>query len=417
MSIQNIISLSFRFLSAKKWQYFLVFLGIFLGTSLFFIFFSVTNGLEKSLNNIFSENENIISVETTKKLETEVKTEIDEIFISQIEQIEGVKKVFKETTLILPFTFDIKIPFQKNFSLDIYFLYGIDDELFKKEQQFKEPENTIPVLIDPLSVDLINSFIQSLVKEVKISNNLFNKKQVNAIFGKSSFLPVMNRKKETEKKLFVSGFSSFAPIAGIAMPLSEIRKLQIFFGEDTSYISRLHIEFENGVSRNFIEKELEKYNLRILSKNTASDKITEITQILQWVLLLSSSIILFLSFLFLFSILHIVLIEHKKNIGILQAMGMENKKISLLFIFQGMIITIFSSVTGIILGIFLLHLLQNWWQENIILFLFPPEIFTFSYQSILMICSLTFLFTLIILFFIIRKQVNKPVLHNILQID
>lgn len=413
MPISKIITLSLRFLVAKKWQYSLVFLGIFLGTSLFFIFISVTNGLEKSLSEVFSSNSSIITIQKDPKSETELTEEI----ITEIKNWEGVKTVYRETAIVIPFTFDIPIPFRNDFSLDLYFLYGLEDELFYSQQKYEPPKNNISVLINPLAVDLINSFIQSMVGDISLSNDLFTKKSVNTILGKSTFIPPLSRKINKDTQFFVSGFSSMAPLIGVSIPLSEARKIQEFFGEDLNYFSRLHIETNAQASEFYIKKKLEEKGLMIQSRDAISDKISEITQILQWVLLFSSGIILFLSFLFLFSILHIVLVEHRKTIGILQAMGMDNKKISLIFIFQGMGISFIASLTGIIFGIFTLQILQEWWRNSISLFLFPPEIFTFSFQSIIFIFISTFIATFLALFFIIRRQINTPVLHNILQID
>ena len=62
ISIKNIVLLAVKFLLSRKWQYFLVFFGVFIGTPLFYMFLSVQFGLEKSLKKPFSTQNNIVSV-------------------------------------------------------------------------------------------------------------------------------------------------------------------------------------------------------------------------------------------------------------------------------------------------------------------------------------------------------------------
>jgi ABC-type lipoprotein release transport system permease subunit len=316
----NILSLSYKLLRAKKLQYFLVFFGVFIGTALFYMFLSVQYSLKESWKNIFSNTLNIVSIEKNPQNNISIDLELKK----QIESLPEVKKVYEESALILPFSFEIPIPFSKNFSLDLYFMYGIDDELFFQIQEFSYDENdiknnSIPILLNPLSLDIINSFIQSVANGVVVSNDLFIKKNINVEFGKSTFLPAMSKKKRKTSQLFVSGFSSFSPMVGVAMPLSEIRKLQKFFGVSSKTFSKFHILANENVTQDELKKILEKMNLKVKLNNIVFDKIYELTGILQATLIFSSSVTLLLAFFFLFSILQLVLIENKKTIGILQS--------------------------------------------------------------------------------------------------
>ncbi len=420
ISIKNIVLLAMKFLLSRKWQYFLVFFGVFIGTALFYMFLSVQFGLEKSLKKTFSTQDNIVSVE--KNPQNNIL--IDDELKIKLEKLSEVEKVYRETALILPFAFDIDLPFSKKFSLDLYFLYGIEDDLFKNIQEFKSREfensknpkkNIIPVLINPLSVDIINSFVQSIMNGFSISNNFFTQKYITAEFGKSTFLPSMSRKKRKQEKLFVSGFSSFAPMVGVAIPLSKARDLQNFFGNETTRYSKFHILAKNGISQDQLQKVLENIGLKIKPHNVIANKITEVTNILEIVLISSSSITLLLSFLFLFSVLQVVLIEQKKTIGILQAMGMSKKNVSFIFVLQSGGVAILGIFSGLCFGTLGLYGLSIFWEKYINLFLFPSEIFNFNISIFIAVFIILALILLLVLYFIIQKQMKTTILENILE--
>ncbi len=401
-----------KFLLSRKWQYFLVFFGVCISTALFYMFLSVQFGLEKSLEKTFLTNNNIVSVE--KNPQNSIA--IDEKLKEKLELLPEVKKVYRETALILPFSFDISLPFSKTFSLDLYFLYGIEDELFSETQEYKNiKQGSVPVLINPLSVDIINSFVQSIMNGVTISNDFFTQKYISAEFGKSTFLPSMSRTKRNTQELFVSGFSPFAPMVGVAIPLSKARELQKYFGNDATQYSKFHVLANNGVTQEALIKVLENMGLKIKPHNVIANKITEVTNILQAVLIFSSSVTLLLSFLFLFSVLQVVLIEQKQTIGILQAMGMSKKDVSLIFGLQSGGVAVFGIFSGVLGGTIGLYALKIFWETHVNLFLFPPEIFNFN----IIVCLIVFFVLAIILFFIlhwiITKQMKNTILENIIE--
>ena len=404
--------MAITFLLSRKWQYFLVFFGVFIGTALFYIFLSVHFGLKESLSQKFSPHNNIVSVE--KNPQNSIL--IDDSLREKLEKLPEVQKVYRETALIIPFSFDISLPFSKTFSIDLYFLYGIEDEFFSDIQQYENDKfGSVPVLINPLSVDIINSFVQSVMNGFSISNNFFTEKYISAEFGQSTFLPSMSRKKRNTQELFVSGFSSFAPMVGVAIPLSKARELQKYFGDDATRYSKFHILAHDGVTQEELQRALEKLDLKINPQNVIANKITEVTNILQMVLIFSSSVTLLLSFLFLFSVLQVVLIEQKKTIGILQAMGMSKKNVSLVFGLQSGGVAAFGVLMGVFFGSIGLYGLKIFWDTHINLFLFPSEIFMFNGRVCAFVFFVLIFIVVCVLYFIIKKQMKKPILENILE--
>ncbi len=401
-----------KFLLSRKWQYFLVFFGVFVGTALFYMFLSVQIGIKSSLESIFFTKQTIVSVEKNPENHIEINDEL----LHRLEKIPEVQKVYKETALLVPFSFDISLPFSKTFSLDLYFIYGIDDELFSTFQEYdNEKPESVPVLVNPLSVDIINSFVQTVMSGFVLSNDFFLKKYVSAEFGKSTFLPSMSRVRRDKNELFVSGFSSFAPMVGVAIPLSKVRALQKFFGESTTEYSKFHVLAHDGVTQEQLKKILENMGMKIKPHDAIANKISEVTSILQWVLLFSSSITLLLSFLFLFSVLQVVLIEQKQTIGILQAMGVSKKIVSYIFALQSGGVAFVAIVSGLVFGSVGLYGLQIFWRTHINLFLFPPEIFTIDVKVVLGVFVGLICILLAVLYSIIRRQMKATILENIME--
>jgi len=405
--------LAYKFLLSRRWQYFLVFFGVFVGTALFYMFLSVQSGLETSLNKIFTTQTNIISVE--KNPQNSIL--IDDALREKLKTLPEVEKVYRETAFILPFTFDIQLLFSKTFSLDLYFLYGIEDELFEKTQEFIVPQKdgAIPVLINPLSVDIINSFVQSVMSGLSLSNDFLTEKNISVEFGRSTFLPSMSRTKRKKENLFVAGFSSYAPMVGVAIPLSKARELQIFFKNESTQYSKFHVLAKNGVTQEQLETVLQNLGLKIKPHNVIENKITEVTNILQIVLIFSSSVTLLLSFLFLFSVLQVVLIEQKRTIGILQAMGMSKKMVSLIFVLHSGGVALLGVFMGLLFGSAGLYGLKIFWNTYINLFLFPAEIFNFNIFIFITVFCILVIIIICTLYFIIKKQMKTTILENILE--
>jgi ABC-type antimicrobial peptide transport system permease subunit len=412
MNLKKQISLAYKFLLPKKWQYILVFLGILIGSILLFIFTSVTIGLQKSINNSFSDSKQFITI----KKDPNKDQELNEKLFNELKSSNLIDKIYKQTSILLPFSFSIPIPFTSNFDLDLYFLYGLDDELFNDIKKYDSPENSIPVFINPLSVDLINSFIQSLFANISFSTEILYKRSIDAKFGNSVFLPTMNRSKTRNESLFISGFSSFAPLIGLSIPLSKAREIQTFFGDSITSYSHFHILPKKGVSLNVLYDFLDSKNIFVKKGKGIETMFNDMVLILQIVLLFSAGVITILSFLFLFSVLHIVFIEHKKTIGILQAMGFSNKIIGSIFALQGGIVVIFSVLFGGIFGILFLSIIKKWWENSISLFLFPSSVFKLDINIFLLVFGLVLVVAFIPIVMVLYKHLKTPVLHNLLKL-
>jgi lipoprotein-releasing system permease protein len=71
----------------------------------------------------------------------------------------------------------------------------------------------------------------------------------------------------------------------------------------------------------------------------------------RWTAYLILSLIIAVATFSIFSSLLMTVIEKKRDIGILKAMGMSNKSLLKIFLFEGILIGVIGSILGVILGL------------------------------------------------------------------
>ncbi len=339
-----------QLIKAHFFQYALAIFGIFIGTASVFFFLSLTQGIKDGVQQNFSTTENILTVSPSpqnnisaffqKKLDTHTQQEISEI--------EGVKTVYSEISLMIPSTITLPIPLMGDMMLDSYFIRGVDDRFFKDFASV--PENNTHVILSPLALDFLNSFADSIPGFPGIKKSHLEKKSFEVEFGKSIFLPLMNKEKSQNSRLFVSGFSPMAPLLGIMIPQSKAEELSEFFGNKQSHFSRLHVLIHDDSKTTEISDTIRDFGFLVESTKEGSEKVTETLNMLQGVFLVSSGLILLISILFLFSLLTLSVLEHHKTIGILRSLGASQSVVRNIFIIQGGIISFLGSGLGMIFG-------------------------------------------------------------------
>ena len=344
MSFREKYLLAWKLIQPKKWQYFLVLLGIGLGTMFVFIFFTLTQGVKHSFEIAFADADTLFTLQSNPS-----SPPLDDTLIQELQTNPNIQNVYKETSLLIPATVNITMPFIDDFIVDVYFIRGIEDELFYALSGKQKPENeTVAVLLDPLSLEILNTFLSNFLSGTTLSSGFFEQKQFTASFGTSSYLPSMNEQNPQEKKTVIQGFSIFAPLLGVALPYSEVEKMQQHFGQTTNTYSRLYVEPKNPIMRESIMQNLEQRGFKANNPSKGLSSIFSLITTLQIVLISASSIIIILSLLFLFSTLNLSLREHQKTIGILRAMGESKTNIQKIFLIQAGTIALLGGIFGII---------------------------------------------------------------------
>ena len=348
------MKLSRQFFFAKElirshfFQYALAIFGIFIGTASVLFFLSLTQGIKNGVSENFTTSENILTVSPSPQKISLFAKKIDAKTQQEISEISGVKTVYSEISLMIPSSITLPVPIMGDMMLDAYFIRGMDDRFF--EQFPKVPPNNTPVILSPLAIDFLNSFADSIPGFPGISQSTLEHKSFAVEFGKSVFLPLMNKEKSNHSRLYVDGFSPIAPLLGIMIPQSKAQELSEFFGEKQKYFSRLHVLISDDSQTQVITKKIQDLGFLVESTKEGSEKVVETLNILQGVFLISSGLILLLSVLFLFSLLTLSVMEHHKTIGILRSLGASKSVVRNIFMIQGGMVSLAGSGAGMLFG-------------------------------------------------------------------
>jgi ABC-type antimicrobial peptide transport system permease subunit len=406
------ISFSLRLILAKRKEYFLVFLGIFLGTASLFFFFSLTEGVKtgilSTIEDRVSEDSIIIRHVPSSSL---FQTRLTEEMRADILKIDGVKSVAREISVSIPTTASVKY-MGLTFPTDT-FVKGADPEFFRdvafENESFSVQEGKpLPLIISPLIIDIFNVGIADALPGIsRIDPNDIVGITADLTFGKYIFLSPLSKEKNIQKEGVIVGISQRASPIGISIPLEEafslLREFKPSFSERDAEYSKFLVSIDNPSDYFPVKKAIEDIGLD-LSYDAAQKERIEGTNasliLLQGVFIFSSLIILFIAVLFLFAMMSISVLEHRKTIGILRAIGASRSTILQIFLFEGVFVTSIAALSGIIFGwlistmtnVFLLKSLPelSFLPENI--FLFTPSIPLLIFFGVLFFTSIAMFF-------------------------
>ncbi len=374
MKFSRQFSFALTLIKSHFFQYSLAIFGIFIGTASVFFFLSLTQGIKNGVHATMTTSENILTVQPQPQKLKIFQKKLDKNIQKKLKKIQGVETVYTEITLMVPSRITLKIPLFGDMKLDFFFVRGVDNRFFKTQKFHSTlPKNTTPVILSPLSLNLLNSFSDSIpafpgIKKKDIEHRVFSIE-----VGKSVSFPFLDKNKSQEVKVFVSGFSSMAPLLGTMMSQSKAEELARFFGIEISEFSRLHVKVGDNMRTSIIKQKIEKLGFSVVSQQAGDEKISQSLFLLQGVFLISSGLILLLSILFLFSLLTLSVVEHHKTIGVLRSLGASKLTVRTIFLLQGSIISFLGSGLGMLAGGTAIWAADRLAQKNIPHMAFFPE--------------------------------------------
>jgi putative ABC transport system permease protein len=142
------------------------------------------------------------------------------------------------------------------------------------------------------------------------------------------------------------------------------REIYDFTTEGTSNYNQflfVNVRVENGedkATRDKVKADLESQGFYVQSSEDIQKTITQFVDILQGAVVALGLVTLIASVFGIVNTMYISVLERTREIGLIKALGMSNKKVRLLFIFEAMWIGFIGGIIGI-LGAFLLGNLLN----------------------------------------------------------
>ncbi len=328
------LEIAWRFLSSAKKQTLIIILGIAVGVSVQVFIGSLITGLQDGLVDttigqsshitLKHAEEDVLIEDYEEKIETIEETIADLAVASPVIDLGGIleKNDTKKEVLLRGFDFDRANQ-----------IYAFDQKL-TENSRLPEAENEIVLgitLMEELGVAVGETIDFDLftgqVSLTVVGSFDFNVQQINRTWGLGTIRTLQN----------ILGVSNQATSI-------ETQIKEVFEAESLAVVLGDRFEDDNLVTTNWMSENQEL--LSGLQGQSISSLMIQIFVIISVVLGISS-------------VLAITVMQKSKQIGILKAMGIQNRDASLVFLWEGFILGIFGAIGGVLLGLGLSYAFQT----------------------------------------------------------
>lgn len=243
-------------------------------------------------------------------------------------------------------------------------IYGLDKKDFKDFNLF----SNLNTDIDNINEDhivvgslLAKNLNLSLGDEIVIFNPLISKKGKE----RSRFLLL------EIKEIYHSGIEDYDSRL-VFIPLNTV---QSYFNLDNSITGWMN--FDSSLNIDNVD-----YPFYQLSLNDRHSDLFEWIDTQQWPIIFIFSLIALVSYFNLMGSINILFYEKRYNLAIMKTYGISNRKISLIFIIQGMVLAFIGAIFGILLSIIIIFIQEKFQfislAENIYFVSYLPIIFSIN---------------------------------------
>lgn len=328
------LEIAWRFLSSAKKQTLIIILGIAVGVSVQVFIGSLITGLQDGLVDttigqsshitLKHAEEDVLIEDYEEKIETIEESIADLAVASPVIDLGGIleKDDTKKEVLLRGFDFDRANQ-----------IYAFDQKL-TENSRLPEAENEIVLgitLMEELGVAVGETIDFDLftgqVSLTVVGSFDFNVQQINRTWGLGTIRTLQN----------ILGVSNQATSI-------ETQIKEVFEAESLAVVLDDRFEDDNLTTTNWMSENQEL--LSGLQGQSISSLMIQIFVIISVVLGISS-------------VLAITVMQKSKQIGILKAMGIQNRDASLVFLWEGFILGIFGAIGGVLLGLGLSYAFQT----------------------------------------------------------
>ena len=243
-------------------------------------------------------------------------------------------------------------------------IYGLDKKDFKDFNLF----NNLNTNLDTINEDhivvgslLAKNLNLSLGDEIVIFNPLISKKGKE----RSRFLLL------EIKEIYHSGIEDYDSRL-VFIPLNTV---QSYFNLDNSITGWMN--FDSSLNIDNVD-----YPFYQLSLNDRHSDLFEWIDTQQWPIIFIFSLIALVSYFNLMGSINILFYEKRYNLAIMKTYGISNRKISLIFIIQGMVLAFIGAIFGILLSLIIVFMQEKFQfislAENIYFVSYLPIIFSIN---------------------------------------
>jgi lipoprotein-releasing system permease protein len=243
-------------------------------------------------------------------------------------------------------------------------IYGLDKKDFKGFNLFSNLNTNLDTINEDHIVVgslLAKNLNLSLGDEIVIFNPLISKKGKE----RSRFLLL------EIKEIYHSGIEDYDSRL-VFIPLNTV---QSYFNLDNSITGWMN--FDSSLNIDNVD-----YPFYQLSLNDRHSDLFEWIDTQQWPIIFIFSLIALVSYFNLMGSINILFYEKRYNLAIMKTYGISNRKISLIFIIQGMVLAFIGAIFGILLSIIIIFIQEKFQfislAENIYFVSYLPIIFSIN---------------------------------------
>ena len=243
-------------------------------------------------------------------------------------------------------------------------IYGLDKKDFKDFNLFSNLNTNLDTINEDHIVVgslLAKNLNLSLGDEIVIFNPLISKKGKE----RSRFLLL------EIKEIYHSGIEDYDSRL-VFIPLNTV---QSYFNLDNSITGWMN--FDSSLNIDNVD-----YPFYQLSLNDRHSDLFEWIDTQQWPIIFIFSLIALVSYFNLMGSINILFYEKRYNLAIMKTYGISNRKISLIFIIQGMVLAFIGAIFGILLSIIIIFMQEKFQfislAENIYFVSYLPIIFSIN---------------------------------------
>ena len=243
-------------------------------------------------------------------------------------------------------------------------IYGLDKKDFKEFNLFSNLNPNLDTINEDHIVVgslLAKNLNLSLGDEIVIFNPLISKKGKE----RSRFLLL------EIKEIYHSGIEDYDSRL-VFIPLNTV---QSYFNLDNSITGWMN--FDSSLNIDNVD-----YPFYQLSLNDRHSDLFEWIDTQQWPIIFIFSLIALVSYFNLMGSINILFYEKRYNLAIMKTYGISNRKISLIFIIQGMVLAFIGAIFGILLSIIIIFMQEKFQfislAENIYFVSYLPIIFSIN---------------------------------------
>ena len=319
-------------------------LGISIGSAALILILSVFNGFEGLLSGLFNAFNPDIKVVPIEGKYFEASDDLIKK-ISEVEGVVAVSRTIEEVAL-----------FEYKGIQEIGMIKGVDEA-------YKDVTRLDSLALDGtyrLKKDNINYGFIGIGLRNKLSINIDDKLTPLTVYMPTKKRKLMGAKEFNSKNIYPAGIFSVKSDSDYQYLLTSLEMVSRLL-EKPDQVSALEIKVSNP--SNSINNKLSSLltsNLQVKDRYLQDETFLKVMRIEKWISFLITGLTMLLIAFNLLGALWMIVLDKRKDISVLRALGLNSKDINRLFIKLGLLITVLGIILGFVIALFLYYLQKEY---------------------------------------------------------